>query len=204
MLPLPRRLAASSLALAALLAACQAVDTPDFLKPSENSGNRTEYFEAGGLEQLQPADVAILEVRNQTSREDVPLGELRVGLQQELVRRLYSPLDLGYVDATAASARAGDEGPDATLVVAITAWDAGRLATSGVLLAGAELRLFEGRAGEGRLLWGVAIDRVVDLDPRRTETVARIQDRLPQAIEAFCHEALTLLPERDPRAVVRR
>ena len=45
------------------------------------------------LEEVQPGDVAVAPIRNQTGNAGVPLDSLRLGFAEGLVERLYSPLE---------------------------------------------------------------------------------------------------------------
>ena len=50
------------------------------------------------LASLQPADIAIAPLRNQTGDDTVPLALIRGAFAEALVEQLYSPLDHDYVD----------------------------------------------------------------------------------------------------------
>ncbi len=202
----PLRGACSAVLVSLVLASCQALeDRPEgFLESAKNTGHETNYLTGTGLDELQPADIALLPIRNQSANRSVPLEALRADFQNGLVERLYSPLDFAFVDAKEAAAPPGGAaaGPDATMVVAVTHWDPSRLTGSGVLAAAAEVRLYEGDGTHGPLIFGVALRRNIDLDPRQVGG-AMMRDRLPEAIRRFAQEALALLPERDPLAAAR-
>src|SRR5262245_16320374 len=51
------------------------------------------------LSELQPADVAVAPVRDQTDAQRVPLEVFRTAFVESLIERRYSPLAPGYVDA---------------------------------------------------------------------------------------------------------
>lgn len=184
------------IACATLLSACQGL--------SRNvEANRFESLGGAGLEVRQPADIALAPLRNQSGRGEVPLEGLRSAFQGELVRRLYSPLGLAFVDAHWDEASfAGAPPPDALLMIAITGWDESGLRSRGVLKAEAELRLYEGGSPEGPLLWGGRVARRVDLNLSEGQ-VGLLKELRPKAIKAFAAQVLAELPERDPTAVQR-
>ena len=119
------RITAGSLLFCTLLAACNATQ-------ASRTDRSTQFLPAEGLEQAQPADIAVAEIRNQTASENVPLEDLRTAFSDGLVERLYSPLDPAYVDANWGEASyTGATPPDAFLVVAVTHWDPTHLQSKG-------------------------------------------------------------------------
>ena len=194
-----RRLLPALLAAApvVLVSACQA-------RAPRPAPNRAEPLGGAGLDALQPADIALAPLRNQTGNPEVPLEDLRRALYEGLIDRLYSPLELAYVDRHwEESSFAGAAPPDGLLVVSITQWDTRQLRSHGILQATAELRLFEGGSTESPMLWGSLVHRQVDLGVH-PEQHTLVRDLLPQAIEAFARSVLLELPERDPSAAQRR
>lgn len=166
---------------------------------------RTEFLDEGTLAQVQPADVAVAPVRNQSGSTTVPVGALRRTLYEGLVTRLYSPVDLGYVDARLAEASADPEalGADAVMYVVVTGWDTSLLESAAAIMASASVTIVEpGSAAAASPLWGVEVSRRIDLRgeariyPERSELERR-------AAELFAAEVLALLPERDPLAEPR-
>ena len=106
---------------------------------------RTEFLDEGTLAQVQPADVAVAPVRNQSGSTTVPVGALRRTLYEGLVTRLYSPVDLGYVDARLAEASADPEalGADAVMYVVVTGWDTSLLDSAAAIMASASVTIVE-------------------------------------------------------------
>jgi hypothetical protein len=161
----------------------------------------TRALPAGGLGDRHPADIAVAPVTDQTSTQNAPVVPLREALCVGLVERLYTPLDLDYVDgAWSESAFLGEVPPDALLVVTITRWDTSRLYSTGTLVAMAELRLFEGGRAEGEALWAVSIQRQLELGDGQTLPPGTRKNVEQKAIELFAREALEELPARDPIA----
>lgn len=181
------------LALAVLLGGCNS--TPLRAKV------RTESLGGAGLERVQPADIALAPIQDLTKNVEAPIEEIRQSFHAELVDRLYSPLDLAFVDGHwSESSFRGATPPDATLVVSLTYFDASRLYADARVLFEADLRLFEGGSASGRLLWGSTVAREIDLLPTDERPPAPSPDLLPRAVRAFAREALAGLPERDPVA----
>ena len=90
------------------------------------------------LDQIQPTDVAVAPVRDQTDSQRVPLDVFRIAFVDTLIERRYSPLAPDYVDANWLDASfRGTPPPDAVLVVAVTAWDPSHLFSTGKVAASA-------------------------------------------------------------------
>jgi hypothetical protein len=180
-----------------LLFSCQG------LKSSGVFGDRTELMGTSRVEQLQPADIAVLVVRNQTEQEDLPVDVLRTALHDELVGRLYSPLDLDYVDGNwVESSFRGSVPPDAVLSVTITHWSTGDLMGYGILEIGADLRLFAGGSVSGTPLWAAQVDRKVQVITGNPP-FGPLEELARKGTVDYAREALAVLPERDPLAVQR-
>lgn len=172
--------------------------------PRAQVSNLTTPLPAQGLTNRQPADIAVAPVRNQSDNDQVPVDLVREAIYEELAQRLYSPLDLGYVDGHwIESAFAGEAPPDAVLMISITDWSAARLYSSGILNVSAELRLFAGGSAEGDPLWGVAVNRTIELGDPNRRPLGPASEFLPRAVTLFAKEALNELPERDAVAAPR-
>lgn len=183
-------------ALLVLLAACNATGAPQTVE-------RTQPLPGEGLEEFQPADVALAPLRNQTKVQGVPLALLREAFYVELTQRLYSPLSLEFVDANWSEASfGGTAAPEATMIVTVTHWDANRLLSSGTVVAGLEMRLWKGGSTSGTPLWGTSVVREVTVHDGRGQP-GLTRDLLPEVATALAREALQELPERDPHAAVR-
>lgn len=167
------------------LAACQT----DNHKPQ----TMTDALPSRGLEDAQPADVAVAPVHDTTGAA-VPLDALRQALYGGLVDRLYSPVRLEYADRQWTDAAFGGAGAaEAVLDVTVTKWDTTHVPQRGVVLARAEARLLDAKAPDGMPLWAVGVTRRLDLGgpnpPAGWEA---------HAAELLAHEVLAELPQRDP------
>ena len=89
------------------------------------------------------------------------------------------------------------------LLISITDWSTSRLYSSGILHVSAELRMFAGGSAEGDPLWGVAVNRKIELGDGNRRPPGPASEFLPRAIELFAKEALNELPERDAVAAPR-
>jgi hypothetical protein len=181
--------------LALLFASCENLPRLPGSAPITQS---TDFHPAEGLAERQPAEIALAPIRNQSSIESLPLVELREDIYRELINRLYSPLDLDFVDRHwEGSSFSGAAPPDALLTIVVTDWDANSLATEGELKATLELRIFDGDSAENPVLWGVDATRTVDLHQGQG-TAGLVRDLYPEALRALAEEVIQLLPERDP------
>jgi len=181
--------------LALSLGACQT-------SRPHSAPDRVEPLGGEGLASLQPADVALAPLIDQTD-VDLPTDELRHAFYEALIDRLYSPLELAYVDGHwSESAFSGAAPPDALLVVTILQWDTNQLRAHGIVDGTAELRLYEGGSTSGPLLWAARVHHRVDLGVR-PEDHTLVRDLLPEAITAFAKGVVQELPERDATAAQR-
>jgi len=152
------------------------------------------------LAELQPTDVAVAPIRDQTDGQRVPLDIFRDAFIETLVARHYSPLAPAYVDANWVEASfRGTPPPDALLMVAITSWDPAHMYSTGKVDVSADVGLFQGGDTTGEVLWQVSIARSVDLG-QNGRPPAPGQDLIPKAVRLFAQEALKALPVRDPVA----
>jgi len=166
-------------ALAFVLGGCV---TPEHRADAE----ATEFMTAAGLDQVNPADIAVAPVMLAMLEDGyVPTEAVREALYTGLIDRLYSPLPLGWVD------EGGEH--DAVLKVRILMWDTSKVAYDGTIFARAEARVSN---ADGNL-WGVDITRVLNDDvsgPNRdTPALAEMS-----AASDLAAELLALLPERNP------
>jgi hypothetical protein len=192
------RILAAVLVLSLSVPACNA--TP---KDKEEDGTSVRGALAR-LGELQPTDVAVAPVRDQTDGQRVPLDVFRTAFVETLIERRYSPLAPDYVDANwiEASFR-GTPPPDALLVIAVTAWDPSHLFSTGRVAARADVALYEGGDTTGRVLWQRTLQHEVDLGDGRGKPPPAGQDLIPKAVRKFAQEVLSELPMRDPVAAHR-
>lgn len=153
------------------------------------------------LNELQPVDIAVAPVRDQTRSQRVPLEVFRTAFIETMIERRYTPLAPGYVDSNwVESSFKGTPPPDALLVVAVTGWDPTRLYSTGRVEARADVVLFEGGDTTGRVLWQRTFEDTVDLGDGRGNPPSAGTDLIPKAVRTFAQRALLELPMRDPVA----
>lgn len=153
------------------------------------------------LRELQPTDVAVAPVRDQTDAQRVPMEVFRTAFVDTLIERRYSPLAPGFVDTNWVEASfKGTPPPDALLIIAVTGWDPTHLYSTGKVAAAADVVLFEGGDTTGRVLWQRTLQHEVDLGDGRGHPPASGQDLIPKAVRQFAQEVLQELPMRDPVA----
>jgi hypothetical protein len=151
------------------------------------------------LAELQPAEIAVAPIRDQTDAQRVPLEVVRTAFVESLVERRYSPLATRYVDANwLEAAFKGTPLPDAVLVVAVTAWDPNHLYSTGKVTLVADVSLFEGGDTTGHVLWQRSFQGEVDMGPTPGKAPAPGEDLIPRAVRKLAQEALAALPMRDP------
>jgi len=153
------------------------------------------------LEALQPGDIVVAPVRNQTGSKRVPLDELRAGLSNAIIGRMYNPLDTAYVDKNwVESSFKGSPAPDGLLVMAVTQWNVNHLYSTGKVSMQAELLLFAGGSTTGEALWGMQVNDTVDLSDGKGNPPAPSPLLMGEAAERLAVKALASLPMRDPVA----
>jgi hypothetical protein len=180
-------------ALLALSVGCAAT-------PAKKPGAPSVRGSVERLQALQPSDVAVAPINDQTEQQRVPSEVFRRAFVETLIERRYSPLATHYVDANWIDASfKGTPLPDVVMTVTITAWDPSHLYSNGKVRAAAIVALFEGGDATGEVLWQVSLDREVDLSEGRGRPPAG-DDLIPKAIRKFAQDALEGLPLRDPLA----
>ncbi|MFT5288860.1 MAG: hypothetical protein ACI8QS_000765 [Planctomycetota bacterium] len=150
---------------------------------------------------LAPTDVLIAPLRNQTEREDVPVDLLRAALHDNLVERLYSPLDLKYTDSYwVESTFTGEDPPEAILVASITHWSTSGLSGQGTLEIGVDLRIFRGGSTAGEAIWAGQVNRILNVVEGGHPPFGPEEELVERGALLWAQEALSVLPERDPLA----
>jgi hypothetical protein len=155
------------------------------------------------LAAVNPADVVVLPIENQTGREDLPLDEIRAEFQSGLIKRLYSPLALDYVDRAAveASYRPGTLGEQGVLQVVITGWDDSMWRSHSRLIVDADVYMLDAAAPErSSALWGGHAKRRIELTNQRVPG-ANPNSLMPDALRELAAGILVSLPARDPQLV---
>jgi len=189
------RILASVLLLSLAAAACHTTDS------APQTGGAPVRGALDRLSELQPVDVAVAPVRDQTDAQRVPLQVFRTAFVESLVERRYSPLSPQYVDANWVDAAfKGTPPPDGLLVVAVTDWDPTHLFSTGKVAVSADVVLFEGGDTTGRVLWQRSMKEQIEMGDGRGRAPAAGQDLIPRAVRQFAQKALKDLPMRDPVA----
>mgnify|MGYP001827469888 CR=1 FL=1 len=185
--------------VAALAAACT---TPPKLPPGADNPGLSDR----GLREVNPLDVAVLPVTNQTGLSGLPLDELRRCFHQGLVERHYSPLALDYVDgrATEASYQPGASEENAVLEVVLTGWDDRHWKTHARLVIDADVWLRDAARPEAdAVLWGGHVSRTLEMGKVRDVVVGE-QALLDRTVTQFAEEVLASLPARRPELASAR
>jgi hypothetical protein len=183
----------------ALAASC---NTPPKLPPGADNPGLSDQ----GLREVNPLDVAVLPVANQTGIGGLPLDELRRCFHAGLVERHYSPLALDYVDgrATEASYQPGASEENAVFEVVITGWDDRHWRTHARLVIDADVWLRDAAQPDGaRALWGGHVSRTLEMGKVRDVVVGE-QALLARTVQLFSEEVLASLPARRPELASAR
>lgn len=155
----------------------------------------------GRLKQVNPLEIAVLPVTNNTGKDDLPLERMREDFYKGLVRRYYTPLALSFVDqktAVEASYTPGELQENAVLQVFLTSWDDSRWTANGeVTIEGDVFLLDVSNPTTSQALWGGRFSRRVSmsLDRASSPTDADLKNR---AVDRFVEDVLASLPVRDP------
>jgi len=185
-----------------LVAAFAACTTPPPLPPgADNPGLKT-----GELGTVNPLDVAVLPVENQTQRSGLPLDSLRRHFHAGLVERHYSPLALDFVDgkATEASYQPGAAQENAVLKVVLTGWDDHLWKSHARLVIDADVWLLDAaRPSTAEALWGGHVSRTLEM-ARLREVTAGDGPLLERALADFATQVLASLPARKPELASAR
>lgn len=157
----------------------------------------------GSLEQVNPLDIVVLPIQNNTGREGLPLAQLRQAFHAGLVRQRYSPLSLDFVDSKVVEAAytPGALEEQAIMQVFVNSWDDSQWRSMSRLHVQAEVYLLDSRNPDPRQpLWGGKVDRRIDL-ANATPGLPNSAAALNRAVEQFAQDVLASLPPRDPTRV---
>jgi hypothetical protein len=168
-----------ALPLGSLFGGCIAPPGQDDYKHS------TGWLPGGGLEMVQPVDIAVVPLTLRSEDTGIPTTHLREQLYKGLIGRLYSPLPLTWVDGGGSS--------DAVLMVTMLGWDRKDLKARGAILARAEARMIQG----SDVLWAVELTREVSANSFGGEAKTNVIVGEMRCAEVFAKEILELLPMRD-------
>ena len=174
--------------------------TSSCVLPTPAAANETRPYPAFGLEDAQPADIAVVPVRDESETGGAPVGTLRRELYLGLVERLYSPLDLDYVDVHWVEAGFETAGLEAggVLQVVIQDWDTSLLPTHGALLVSFQAEILDGRRPGAEALWGVQAKRRMELANEQVNLSGSAL--FERAGEILAGEILEMIPVREVQA----
>ena len=199
----PVRTVSAFLALA-LFSACTTTTGVGASTPGYEEQPSGVFGASERLGELQPAEIAVAPVRDQTDAQRVPLEVVRTAFVESLVERRYSPLSTRYVDANWVEASfKGTPLPEAVLVISITEWNPNHLYSTGRVNLAADVTLFEGGDTTGAVLWQRTFKGGVDMGPAPGKAPAPGEDMIPRAVRLLSQQALSALPMRDPVSAPR-
>jgi len=154
----------------------------------------------GSLSQVNPLDIVVLPIQNNTGRPNLPLAQLRQAFHAGMVHQKYSPLSLDYVDQRVVEAAytPGTLNEQAILQVFINSWDDSQWKSMSRLHIEAEVYLLDSKNPDQRQpLWGGKVDRHIDLG-REMAGIPNSNAAMTRAIEKFTDDVLASLPPRNP------
>jgi hypothetical protein len=163
-------------------------------------GLDNEHVVVGSLKAVNPLDIVVLPIQNNTGIANLPLDRMRRDFHAGLVRLRYSPLALDYVDARTVEAAytPGDLHEQGILQVFLSGWDDRNWRTRSRLSIDAEVYLLDPRQPDiRRPLWGGKVPRTVDMTQERAAYTTD-EALLGRAIDRFVEDVLASLPPRNP------
>jgi hypothetical protein len=165
-------------------------------------GADNEGLSAGRLATVNPLEIVVPRIENQSSVTGLPLDSMRSKFHAGLVKLRYTPLALDYVDRSAnvvdASYRPGELGEQATLRVVLTGWDDSLWKSRSRLVVDADVYLLDAREPElTKALWGGHVTRTIDLS-KQAAAIPTSGALLERAVTEFVDGVLASLPARNP------
>ncbi len=165
----------------------------------ERTGANVQQIFRGDLENVRPLDIVVAPLLNESMSENVPVEKLRKAFHRGLVKRLYSPLGLEYVDSQVVEAayRTGSLHEDAVLEVAVIEWDDSRWGSHNAIEVKIEARMVDasGRVDPG--LWGARLGRKFAL-AKQLESFATEGAMIDHICQQIAGELLHVMPARTP------
>lgn len=163
------------------------------------TGSSVEILVDGAaLEQLNPVEVAVAPIVDDTPGKSVPSKVLREAFQTALVKRRYTPLSIEFVDSRVVDAvyDPGSLGEQAVLEVSVVRWDDQLLETHGAVIVDLEARMIDPQRPEGDPLWSGRVSHRMETE----RSVASTQPRMLRAVcEEIAREMLSAMPARQVR-----
>jgi len=173
----------------ALAAACHTLPEPP--------GFYVDVIHKGTLEEVQPVDVVVLPIVDDSGLGEVPAKELREAFYTTLPRRRYTPISLDYVDRRVVEASYGPGmlQEDAALKVVVREWDLSRWESQNRLTVEVEAWML-GQGGEE--LWGGRLHKTFDLRQERERHETSYQ-AFRLACQLIAEDLLEVMPARSPK-----
>jgi len=188
--------------VAALGCALLAVVSSGCAASHKVKGADNEGLSTGRLSAVNPLEVVVPRIENQSAAPGLPLDAMRAKFHAGLIKLRYTPLALEYVDRSAAAVEAGYRpgalGEQATLRVVLTGWDDSLWKSRSRLVIDADVYLLDASEPElTRALWGGHVTRTIDLAQQAAAlpTAGALMDR---AVGEFVDGVLASLPARNP------
>lgn len=181
-----RPLHAAVAAFALLAASCtQLPKTP---------GGEVRSSGAALLEQRSPLEIVVAPVEGVAG---TPTEDLRIGFQQALVARRYSPIALRYVDKKVvdASYKAGTLSEQAVFETKVSRFDTSLFDTNGAIHVALVVKMVD--ANDGTVLWTGSVDRRYDFSGSK-EQYATNSARMRAVCESIANEVMEAMPARNP------
>lgn len=165
-------------------------------------GADNEGLSTGRLAAVNPLEIVVPRIENQSSVVGVPLDDLRAKFHSGLIKLRYTALALDYVDrngaAVEAGYRPGELGEQATLRVVLTGWDESLWKSRSRLVVDADIYLLDAREPElTRALWGGHVTRTIDMS-RQVAAAPTADAMMDRAVSEFVDGVLASLPPRNP------
>lgn len=171
-------------------AACEALPEPP--------GLHVEQLYTGRLEQVQPMEVVVAPILDESGHKLVPDRDLREAFQVALLKRRYSPLALEYVDRRVVEAayRPGSLQEDAVLEITVRSWNLDRWESANEVTVEVEAWML--LSEDASQLWGGRLSRTIDLTVERERHETDVQ-ALRKGCEVIAQELMEVMPARSPR-----
>jgi hypothetical protein len=164
----------------------------------EPPGRFVDVLYQGNLEEVQPVDVVVLPVINNSGNRDVPENDLRSAFYQTLPRRRYSPISLDFINRGVAEAsyNPGALQEDAVLKVVVRKWDLSRWESDARLTVEVEAWMLS--AVDGSQMWGGRLSRTLKLKEERERHETSYQAFL-LGCQMIAEELLEVMPAHNPQ-----
>jgi len=186
-------------AVCTLIAAALSVSCRDL--PTQYGREVQVLQEGRQLSALNPNDIVVAPVEHSIPDLRVPDRELRTAFQGMLIRRLYSPLALDFVDSRVieASYPAGTLKEQAVLQIVIHGWDDQYWGARDAMVVDIEARMLDSRNPDGPPLWAARLPRRFDMAEEASRATSDTMLRR-MLCERIARDLLSVMPRRDVNA----